>query len=61
MTVVKSVVLTRNRRHLFDADITRPGPDRRLNSLPKAVGVADVARLLDSCDRETVADVAISR
>jgi len=31
------------------------GPDRRLNSLPKAVDAADVARLLDSCDRETVA------
>lgn len=30
-------------------------PDQRLNSLPKAVDAADVARLLDSCDRETVA------
>lgn len=30
-------------------------PDRRLNSLPKAVDADDVARLLDSCDRETVA------
>jgi hypothetical protein len=31
---------------------TLHGLDRRLNSLPKAVGVADVARLLDSCDSE---------
>lgn len=30
-------------------------PDRRLNSLPKALDAAAVARLLDSCDRETVA------
>ena len=30
-------------------------PDRRLNSLPKAVDAADVARLLESCDPKTVA------
>ena len=30
-------------------------PDRRLNSLPKAISAVDVARLLASCDRETVA------
>ena len=29
-------------------------PDRRLNSLPKAVSAADVARLLASCDCDTV-------
>lgn len=30
-------------------------PDRRLNSLPKAISAVDVARLLASCDRDTVA------
>lgn len=30
-------------------------PNQRLNSLPKAIDAADVARLLDSCDRETEA------
>ena len=29
-------------------------PDRRLNSLPKAISAVDVARLLASCDRDTV-------
>jgi len=31
------------------------GPDRRMNSLPRAVCASEVARLLGSCDRETVA------
>lgn len=30
-------------------------PDRRLNSLPKAISAVEVARLLSSCDRATVA------
>lgn len=43
---------------LIDRDLigaVPSGPDRRMTSLPKAIRTSEVARLLSSCDRETMA------